>query len=148
MAVKPVPEGHNNVSPYLLVPHAAQVIAFLKDVLGGKELHRHADSKGVIRHAEVKIGDSVIMISDATPEFPAMPAMVHVYLPDVDAAYRRAIAGGAKSLREPADQFYGDRGAGVVDPGGNHWWLSTHVEDVSEAEMARRAEAAEKQHAS
>jgi PhnB protein len=141
MAVKPIPEGHNRVSPYLLVASAARVIELAKRAFGAAVLHCTSRPDGLIGHAEVKIGDSVVMISDATAEYPAMPAMVHVYVEDVDAAYRRALDAGAESLREPADQFYGDRSAGVRDAGGNLWWIATHVEDVSAEEIERRAAA-------
>lgn len=90
-------------------------------------------------HAELRLGDSVIMLSDASPEFPARSAMIHIYVPDTDAAYRRAVAAGAKPIREPADQFYGDRSAGVEDAFGNYWWIATHVEDIPPEEMERRA---------
>jgi uncharacterized glyoxalase superfamily protein PhnB len=145
MAAKPIPEGHSTVSPYLIVPGAAKVIDLLTQAFGAKELFRSERGQGVIAHAEVKIGDSVIMLSDASPEFPAMPAMVHVYVQDVDAAYARAVRAGATSVREPSDQFYGDRSGGVKDSGGNVWWIATHKEDVSPDELARRAEQAMKQ---
>ena len=141
MATKPIPEGHNRVSPYLLVTGAAAVIELAKRTFGAVELHRSLRPDGLIGHAEFKIGDSVVMISDATDEFPAMQSMVHVYVEDVDDAYRRAIAAGAESLREPADQFYGDRSAGVRDAGGTSWWIATHREDVSPEEIERRAKA-------
>jgi uncharacterized glyoxalase superfamily protein PhnB len=96
---------------------------------------------GSIMHAEVRIGDSVVMLADAAPKDSTFPAMIHLYIEDTDAAYRRALDAGAISLREPADQFYGDRSGGVKDRFGNHWWLATHIEDVSPEELQRRAEA-------
>ena len=142
MAVHHIPQGHNAVSPYLVTTHAEQVIELMKQALGGQELHRSMRPDGVIRHAEVKIGDSVVMIAEACAEFPAMPCMLNVYVPDCDAAYARALRLGATSLREPASQFYGDRSGGVRDAGGNQWWIATHEEDVAAEEIERRARAA------
>jgi len=142
MAVKPIPEGHNSVSPYLIVHGAAQVIELLTQAFDGTELFRMPTPDGTIAHAEVKIGDSVVMIADATAEFPPSPATVHVYVNDVDAVYQRAVRAGAESVREPADQFYGDRNAAVKDAGGNQWFISTHKEDLSPEEIERRAQAA------
>lgn len=142
MAVHHVPAGHNAVSPYLVTKHANDVIRLMTDALGGQEIHRSARADGAIMHAEVKIGDSVIMISDANDEFPPMPCMLNVYVPDCDAAYTRALQLGATSLREPASQFYGDRSGGVRDAGGNQWWIATHEEDVAADEIERRAKAA------
>jgi uncharacterized glyoxalase superfamily protein PhnB len=145
MAVKPIPEGHNSVSPYLIVRGAAEVIDFLRQTFAAEELFSSKHPDGKVAHAEVKIGDSVIMIAEATNEFPALQAMIHVYVSDVDGAYQRAVRAGGESLREPADQFYGDRSAGVKDRSGNMWWISTHKEDLSPAEIAKRAAAAMKQ---
>jgi PhnB protein len=142
MTVKPIPEGHNTVSPYVIVRGAAEVIDLLTQAFGATELFRMPTPDGAIGHAEVRIGDSVVMLADASAENPPMPCTVHVYVTDVDAAYRRALRAGAVSLREPADQFYGDRNAGVTDAGGNRWWISTHKEDLSPDEIARRAKAA------
>ncbi len=148
MAVKPIPEGYHSVTPYLIVQGAAQLIDFMKEALGAEETFRMPTPSGAIGHAEVKIGDSMVMLADASgAENPPMPAMLHVYVEDVDAKYRRALQAGATSVREPADQFYGDRSAGVKDKFGNQWWLATHVEDVPPEEMAKRAQAAMSQQA-
>ncbi len=140
MPVNHVPEGFRTVTPYLVVPGAAGVLAFLRDAFGaevmGPPLTR---PDGTIAHASVRIGDSSVMLSDPAGEFGPMPAMVHLYLPDVDDAYRAALRAGAGSVMAPADQFYGDRSAGVKDAAGNVWWLATHVEDVSHEETVRRA---------
>ena len=141
MAVKPVPDGYHTVTPYLVVSDVAGLIDFLEQVFDVKEKEIMRQPDGSIMHAEVRIGDSVIMMGEATDEFAPMPGMLHVYLEDVDDAYRRALAAGATSLREPTDEFYGDRAAGVQDAFGNQWWMATHVEDVSPEEMQRRAEA-------
>jgi uncharacterized glyoxalase superfamily protein PhnB len=140
MATSWVPAGHNQVSPYLIVPGAPGLIEFLTTVFEGEELGRHGPPGGAIMHAEVKIGDSVIMLADSNDQFAPRPGMLNVYVADVDAAYRRALAAGATSEREPADQFYGDRSAGVKDRWGNVWWIATHIEDVSDEELARRAQ--------
>jgi uncharacterized glyoxalase superfamily protein PhnB len=97
--------------------------------------------EGDVRHAEIQIGDSRVMLGEASDQWKPMPAMLYVYVEDTDAVYRRAIAAGGQSLREPTTEFYGDRSAGVQDPAGNLWWIATHVEDVSPEELTRRAEA-------
>ena len=91
-----------------------------------------------IMNAEVKIGDSFIMLSEARPEFGAMPTMIHLYVENADELYHRALQAGATSMMEPRDEFYGDRSAGVKDPTGNHWWIATHQEDVSSTELEER----------
>jgi PhnB protein len=142
MTVRHVPAGHNAVSPYLVTQDAAAVIRMLREIFDGDEIHRSLRPDGTIRHAEVRIGDSVIMIGQASGDFPAMPCMIHVYVPDCDAAYARAVSLGLEPLRAPATQPWGDRSAGVRDPGGNQWWFATHVEDVAEDELARRLRSA------
>lgn len=144
MAVHHIPTGHNAVSPYLVTKSAEQVIGLMRQAFGGEELHRSTRPDGTIMHAEVRIGDSVVMIGEACGEFPAMPCMVHVYVPDCDRAYARALQAGATSVREPALQPYGDRTGGVVDAGGNQWWLATHEEDVAHDEIERRMKVAGK----
>jgi PhnB protein len=141
MAVNWKPEGYHTVTPYLIGRGTAELIEFMRQSFGAEERQRHLGSDGTIMHAEVKIGDSVVMMGEASDEFKAMPTSIHLYLEDVDAAYERAVRAGGKSLREPMDQFYGDRSAGVEDASGNQWWLATHVEDVSPEEMQRRQEA-------
>ena len=145
MTTKPIPEGYHTVTPYLVVPSAAKLIDFMKLAFGADEIQRHAQPDGTILHAEVRIGDSVIMLGDASVKFKPMPTMIHLYVDDTDATYRRALQAGASSVREPADQFYGDRSAGVKDNFGNQWWIATHKEDVPPEEIAKRAEAAAKQ---
>jgi PhnB protein len=140
MAKKFIPEGYPRLSPYLIVDDPAGLIEFITTVFGGKETRRHADDKGRIMHAEVRIGEAVIMMGGATEQWPAAPAAMYVYVEDTDAAYRRGLAAGAASLQEPADQFYGDRTAGVRDRFGNQWFLGTHIEAMSEDEMKRRSE--------
>jgi uncharacterized glyoxalase superfamily protein PhnB len=144
MAVKPIPEGYHTVTPYLVVPRVGQLIDFLKQAFGAEEIQRTTRPDGSIGHTEVRMGDSRIMMGEAGGEFPPMPAMLHLYVEDADGFYRRALQAGATSLREPEDQFYGDRMAGVKDKFGNQWWIASHIEDVSPEEMARRQEAMQK----
>ena len=141
MAVNPIPNGYHTVTPYLVVRSAGQLIDFLKRAFGGKETICTTKPDGSIGHAEVKIGDSMIMLGEACGEWQAMPCAIYLYVPDTDALYQRALQAGATSIMEPADQFYGDRNAGVKDPCGNIWWIGTRIEDVAPEEMKRRAEA-------
>jgi len=140
------PLDHNTVSPYLVVHGVPGLLEFVRHAFGAQELHRTATPDGQVRHAEARIGDTVIMMGEATAEFPVRTAMLHVYVPDADAVYRKAMEAGAISLREPSDQFYGDRSGGVTDPAGNRWFIGTHKEDVSPQELKKRAEAQFKQH--
>ncbi len=140
MAVKPIPDGYHTVTPYLIVEGADELLEFAKEAFGAEETVRMPKPDGSVAHAEVRIGDSVVMLGDAGEPWPPMPAAIHLYVDDCDTAYRRALEAGATSVQEPADQFYGDRSAGVRDPVGNVWWLATHVEDLSEEEIAKRAE--------
>jgi PhnB protein len=143
MSAKPVPDGYHSVTPYLVVAGAAKMLDFLRDAFGAQEIRRFDKPGGIVGHAEVRIGDSVIMLADACPEFPATQAGIHLYLPNVDAVYERALRAGGTSLRPPADQFYGDRSAVVRDAAGNWWSISTHIKDISEEEMRRHAQAAQ-----
>ncbi|TLY96334.1 MAG: VOC family protein [Gammaproteobacteria bacterium] len=156
MATKPIPEGYRTVTPYLIVKGAAEAIEFYKRAFGAKELLRMADPHGRVGHAEIKIGDSVIMLAD---EHPAMgyrgprslggsSVSILLYLEDVDAVFERALEAGAKAQRPVANQFYGDRTGTLEDPFGQVWTVATHVEDVPPEEMRRRAEAAMKSSAS
>jgi uncharacterized glyoxalase superfamily protein PhnB len=141
MAVKPIPEGYHTVTPYLIVPGVPKLIDFLKAAFGAEETHRMAGPDGTVMHAQVRIGDSVVMMAEAAGPWKPMPAGIYLYVEDTDATYRRALEAGATSLMEPADQFYGDRSAGVKDPSGNSWWIATHKEDVPPEELRRRHEA-------
>jgi uncharacterized glyoxalase superfamily protein PhnB len=141
MAQSFIPEGYPQVSPYLIVSDPAALIRFITHVFGAKETRRHEDDKGRIAHAEMRIGDSVIMMGGATEQWPAATAALYVYVEDTDAAYKRGLEAGATSLQEPADQFYGDRTAGVKDTFGNQWFIGTHIEKMSEEEMTRRSKA-------
>lgn len=147
MAVKPIPEGYHTVTPYLVVPDAAGLIDFLKRAFGAQELERMAGPDGSVRHAAVRIGDSMVMLGGASGEWKPLPAMLYLYVEDTDGTYARALAAGATSVMEPADQFYGDRNAGVKDASGNLWWIATHQEDVPHEELVRREEASRKRKA-
>jgi PhnB protein len=139
MPVRPIPEGYQSVIPYLIVDGAARLLDFVRQAFGAVEHERMTRDDGSIGHAEVQIGDSMVMISDGRDPWKPMPAAIYLYVPDTDATYHRAIEAGAVSLMEPADQFYGDRNAGVKDPAGNIWWIGTRVEDISREELERRA---------
>jgi uncharacterized glyoxalase superfamily protein PhnB len=141
MPAKPIPEGYHAVTPYLVVDGAGRLMDFLQDVFGAQEIMRMAAPDGQIGHAEVCLGDSIMMIADATPEYPATSPMLFVYVDDVDETYRKAVAAGGTSTQEPADQFYGDRTAGAT-AFGIRWYIATHVEDIAPDEMERRGQAA------
>lgn len=145
MPAKPIPDGYHSVTPYLVVPGVAKLIDFLKQAFGAEVIHRMAKPDGTVMHAEVQIGDSRIMMGDASgAKSGSMPAVLYMYVPDCDAVYRRALQAGGTSISEPADQFYGDRHGGIMDPSGNQWWVATHKEDVSSEEMMKRAQAAKR----
>ena len=148
-AVKAIPEGYHSVTPYLIFSGASDAIAFYKRALGAEEVMRMADPGGRIHHAEIKIGDSRIMMADEHPELQALspktvggsPVSIHLYVADVDGAVERAVAAGAKLVRPVADQFYGDRVGGIEDPFGYRWFIATHKEDLTMDEIHRRAAA-------
>lgn len=135
---KPIPPGFHTVTSYLFVPGAAHLIEYLRAAFDAEVVSRHADADGKISYALVKIGDSMVMVSEPREPWKPMPCGIYLYVPDTDATYRNAMAAGGISLMEPADQFYGDRNAGVQDPSGNQWWIATHIEDVSPKELERR----------
>jgi PhnB protein len=144
MAVKPIPDGYHTITPYLTVEGVASLIEYLQRAFDAKELFRMATPDGTVRHAEIEIGDSRVMLGEASGEWKPRPATLYLYVTDTDSLYQQAMKAGGKSLREPTNEFYGDRSAGVQDPAGNMWWIATHVEDVSSEEMARRAAAQKK----
>ena len=145
--VNPIPAGHPTVSPYLIVDDAPRALEFYKKAFSAKELMRHAGPDGRIGHAEIRIGDSIIMLADEHLEINAKspktvggtPVSLHLYVKDVDAIARQATAAGAKTVRPVQTQFYGDRNGTLEDPFGHQWHVSTHGEDVSPAELRRRA---------
>jgi PhnB protein len=147
MAVKPIPDQYHSVQPYLVVDGAQQLIEFLKGTFDVEDRGVMPRPDGKVGHAEVKLGDSIIMLADSggPNNAKSTSAMVVVYVEDVDKTYQRALEAGAQSIQEPEDQFYGDRSAGVTDAFGNIWYIQTHVEDVSEEEMNRRMQEAAQQ---
>ncbi|HJT71896.1 MAG TPA: VOC family protein [Terriglobales bacterium] len=148
MAVKPVPDGYHSVTPYLIIKGASRAIDFYKTAFGAQEIMRFPGPNGTIGHAELRIGDSVIMLADEqqahfrSPEsYGGSPVSLMIYVPDVDKTFKQAVDNGAKEIRAVQDQFYGDRSGNLVDPFGHVWTIATHVEDVSAEEMKRRMEA-------
>jgi PhnB protein len=149
MPIQPIPAGFHAVTPYLMIKGAADAIEFYKKVFGATEVMRLVGPDGKIAHAEIKIGDSLIMLADESlqmgnrsPEtLGGTPAYIALYLADVDAVAQKAVAAGAKLLIPVADQFYGDRTGRLVDPFGHIWLISTHTEDVSPEEMQQRFDA-------
>ena len=144
MAVKSIPDGYNTFTPYFVVEGATDFIEFLKKAFGAQEMYRFPAPGGKLGHAEVRLGTSIVMLADTTPESPASRMNAYLYVTDVDGTYKKAVAAGAQPKREPANQFYGDRVGRVVDRWGNTWSMGTHVEDVSPEEMERRMKAHKK----
>ena len=150
MAVKPIPEGYHSVTPYLIIEGAGEAIEFYRKAFGAKELFRFPTPDGKIGHAEIKIGDSPIMLADA---YPAMgynspkslggsPVSLMIYVENVDTVFNQAVEAGATVKEALTDKFYGDRTGSLIDPFGHVWHVSTHKEDVSMEEMEKRAKAA------
>lgn len=136
--VKPIPDGFHTANVYLQVEDAAKQIDFLKEAFGAEEIHRSLGADGNIMHAEVRMGDCIVMIGQTGGPWKPRPCTVYLYVENVDAVHRKAVDAGARPLAEPKDQFYGDRSGGVEDGNGNWWWIATHIEDVSHEESNRR----------
>jgi PhnB protein len=144
--VNPIPEGFHTVTPYLTVRGAAAAIGFYEEAFGAREIFRWADPDGRIRHAEVVIGDSPIMLTDEAPEFGmrgpqslgGSPVHIFLYVDDADAVFDRAISAGATELMPVEDSSDGDRRGGVTDPFGHVWYIGTHLEDISREELQKR----------
>ena len=147
---QPIPNDYPRVMPYLIVDGASEAIDFYSSVLGASERMRMAAPQNRVGHAELSIGDSVIMLADESPDMGVLgpktvggtPVTLHVYVEDVDSVFDRAVAAGGKALRPVEDRFYGDRSGQFEDPFGHRWDVATHVEDVPPDEMSKRAEAA------
>ncbi len=155
MSVKPKPDGYHTATPYLIIDGAARALEFYARAFGATEIMRIDQPGGKIGHAEIKIGDSPIMLSDEWPQMGyrgpsslgGSPVIIMLYVDDVDAVFARAVEAGAESVKPVATQFYGDRSGTIRDPFGHTWTLATHVEDVSPEEMQRRTEQWMKEHA-
>jgi PhnB protein len=147
--VSPIPQGYNSITPYLIIKGAAQAIDYYKNVFGASEVFRMDGPDGKVGHAELKIGDSRIMVADENPNMGqgytsaatigASPVSLYLYIPDVDSVVERAVSAGAKLLKPVEDQFYGDRSGFIQDPFGHLWGVATHVEDVAPQELEERA---------
>jgi len=146
MAVRHIPDGYHTVTPFIVANDTAKLVDFIKQAFGAEELDRMTTPDGTVVHAELRIGDSPIMLGEAQGEWKALPAMLYLYVKDVDATFARALKAGATTVKEVADQFYGDRNGTVKDSWGNVWSIGTHIEDVAPDEMKRRAQAAMQQH--
>jgi PhnB protein len=141
MKVNPIPEDCHSITPYLLVPDVGRLIEFLKKAFDAEERAKIARPNGSILHAQVKIGDSILMIGEPQSPWKPLPTMLYLYVADVDATYKRAVAAGGVSTVEPADMFYGDRSACVKDVADNSWWIATRKEELTTAEIQERATA-------
>ncbi len=149
MTVQPIPDGYHGATPYLCVHDGAAALDFYAKAFGATELSRMSEPCGKVGHAEVKIGEAIIMLSDEFPEMGVRsprsiggsPTAILLYFEDVDAIAKRAVDAGGKLIRPVENQFYGDRSGKLEDPFGHTWWIATHVEDVSPEEMTRRAAA-------
>ena len=147
--VKAIPAGHRTVTPYLASKNAAKALEFYKEAFGATEIYKLMMPDGRLGHAEIRLGDSVIMLSDEFPEYGGKapetlggsPVSIHLYVEDVDALFKRALAAGAKECKPVMDQFYGDRSGQLEDPFGHLWWVATHIEDVAPEEMEKRVRA-------
>lgn len=154
MAVKPIPEGYHSVTPYLIVKGAADALAFYKKAFGATELMRMAGPHGRVMHAEIRVGDSPIMLADEFPErgikgplsLGGSAVGILLYVEDVDTLFKQAVAAGGKVVQPVTDQFYGDRSGTLTDPFGHNWTVATHTREVSPDEMRKAAEAAMKEH--
>ncbi len=138
MSIKAIPDGYKNVIPYLVCSNPDGTIEFCKKTFGAVETEISREESGRLRHATIHIGESAVMLSTASDEYPAMPAMLYIYVEDNDATYKKGLEAGGVSLREPTNEFYGDRSSGLLDPSGNQWWIGTHFEDVTSEQMEER----------
>lgn len=149
MSATAVPAGHHTVTPYLAIKNAVRALEFYQRAFGAIEVYRLMMPDGRLGHAEIRIGDSLIMLADEFPEYGGKspetlggsPVSIHLYVEDVDSLFRTAVAAGAKERKQVQDQFYGDRAGQLQDPFGHLWWVATHKEDVAPDEMQHRVEA-------
>ncbi len=138
MSINPIPERYKNVIPYLICNNTDKVIEFCQKVFDAKLTDITKRDDGKIVHATIHIRDSAVMLSEFSEKYPPFPAMMYIYVEDVDSVYKKGIDAGGISLREPTDEFYGDRSCGLKDTSGNQWWIASHIEDVSNEEIERR----------
>ena len=149
MSAKPIPAGHHTVAPYLAIKDAVKALEFYKKAFGATESYKLLMPDGRLGHAEIRLGDSLIMMADEFPEYGGKapttlggsPVSIHLYVEDVDAFFKKALAAGAKERKPVMDQFYGDRSGQLEDPFGHLWWVATHKEDVAPDELEKRAAA-------
>jgi PhnB protein len=141
MPVKPIPEGYHTVTPLISLKGAVRLIDFLKAAFGAEELSRFSMPDGLVMHAALKIGDSIVMLGEAMDGCATVSESLYLYVSDADATYKAAMESGGESIEAPADRFWGDRAAAVQDFAGNKWWIATHMEDVDSEELARRVQA-------
>jgi PhnB protein len=147
--VQPIPAGHHTVTPYLIIKNAAKALEFYKNAYGATETYRLQLPDGRVGHAEIRLGDSLIMLADEFPEYGGKapetlggsPVNIHLYVDDVDGFFKKALAAGANERKPVMDQFYGDRSGQLEDPFGHLWWVATHKEEVSPDEMQKRVQA-------
>jgi PhnB protein len=147
--VKAIPAGHRTVTPYLAIKNAAKALEFYKKAFGATETYKLMMPDGRLGHAEIRLGDSMIMLSDEFPEYGGKapdtlggsPVSIHLYVEDVDAFFKKALAAGAKERKPVMDQFYGDRSGQLEDPFGHLWWVATHKEDIAQEELQNRVQA-------
>lgn len=147
-SVKPIPAGHHTVAPYLAIKNGAQALEFYKKAFGATEMFKLILPDGRLGHAEIRLGDSVIMLSDEFPEhggkapqtLGGSPVSIHLYVENVDSFFQKAVAAGAKERKPVMDQFYGDRSGQLEDPFGHLWWVGTHKEDVPPEELQKRVQ--------
>lgn len=136
--IDPIPKGYHNVTPWIMSRNSDQLIKFIEAAFNGKEMGRVHNKDGSIGHAEIRVGDSVIMMFDKQPAWPDLPALIRLYVDDADVTCRQALEAGAKSVTEVTHLAFGDKVARVRDPLGNVWWIQTHIEDVDFGEMQKR----------
>jgi len=147
--VKAIPAGYRTVTPYLTIKNGAKALEFYKKAFGATAIYKLMMSDGRLGHAEIRLGDSMIMLGDELPEYGGKapetlggsPVSIYLYVEDVDAFFKRALAAGAKERKPVMDQFYGDRSGQLEDPFGHLWWVATHKEDIAPEEMQKRVQA-------
>jgi PhnB protein len=137
--VKPIPEGYHSLTPYLIVDRAPELLDFLVRAFDAEVKMKMEGPGGTLGHCELRIGNSMLMLGSAREQWKPMPACIYLYVEDADAVFAKVLAAGATQLAPLQDQFYGDRSGGVTDLSGNQWWIATHKEDMSQAELQRRA---------